>query len=170
MARRRSFSYKMRQYSPLAPYFITANIAFRRFVFDKIGVFDTRFVGGGDVDFSWRFLNEKHLNLQFNPNAIVFHRHRQNLKDFFSQHIRVGRGIAMLHNKYPNRLPWSFYKEISTWCSLLGLFLITIQKIIADKLYYNKSENKDRTKDNYFDLIRKTAVRLGFIWENLKIH
>ena len=73
IARRRPFSYDARRVNALAPFVITANVAFRRDVFDRVGLFDTRFAGAGgeDIDFTWRFVGETDLELRYSPRAIL---------------------------------------------------------------------------------------------------
>jgi GT2 family glycosyltransferase len=162
MAKRRSYSRKMRLASPLSPYAVTANVAFRREVFDKIGVFDSRFPSGEDVDFSWRFFQGINLELGYNPRAIVFHRHRNTARSFFYQHIRVGRGIAVLHAKYPDKLPWGWRQELRAWSALTDLAWAAGQETVRS-LFLNSKEADNY--DCYFNFLRKFAVRLGFVWE-----
>src|SRR4029077_3232670 len=52
---------------------ITANVAFRREVFDRIGGFDPGFVTAEDVDFGWRFFGAG-LELEYVADATVSHR------------------------------------------------------------------------------------------------
>jgi len=163
-ARRRSFSYKMRLASPLSPYVITANAAFRREVFDHIGGFDPRFPSGEDVDFSWRFFQETDFELGYNPRAVVFHRHRSTVRDFFSQHVRTGRGIAHLRTKYPERLPWSWQKEIQAWGAVAVFAWMACRAAIRHRsLNYKRAD----VYDYYFTFLRKLAVRIGFVYETL---
>lgn len=81
-------------------YFITgqfgtgANMAFRRSIFNIIGFFDnaldvgTVTNGGGDLDILFRVIKFGYT-LKYDPNALVFHRHRneyQKLKKQFTDH------------------------------------------------------------------------------------
>ncbi|MGE5446166.1 MAG: glycosyltransferase [Ignavibacteriales bacterium] len=166
MARRRSYSRKARLVSPLSPYVITANVAFRREVFDKIGVFDPRFPSGEDVDFSWRFFQETNFELGYNPRAIIFHRHRSTVQGFFSQHVRVGRGIAMLHAKYSSRLPWSWQQELRAWGAVAIFAWMACRAAICHRsLNYKRAD----VYDYYFTFLRKLAVRIGFVYETLQV-
>ena len=160
MARRGSHSYRARLYSPFAPFVNTANVAFRREVFNRIGIFDTRFPGGEDVDISWRFFQETDLRLPYNPRAVVFHRHRSTVRGLISQQTRNGRGIAILRAKYPARLPWSWRQELRAWSAVAGFAWIATRAAIRYRLQGGK---KMDVYDAYFTFLRKLAVRVGFL-------
>jgi GT2 family glycosyltransferase len=81
------------------PYAVTANVAFRRIVFDRIGAFDPRFTAGEDQDLSWRLL-QAGLTLRYAPAAIVFHRHRPGSREFFKQQVGWAHGSWRLHSCY----------------------------------------------------------------------
>ena len=163
-ARRRSFSYQYRLVSFLSPYVITANVAFRREVFDRIGLFDPHFIGGSDVDFSWRFFEETDLKLRYNPRAVVFHRHRSTMRGFLSQHVRNGHSLATLKVKYPSRLSWSWQQELKAW-SAVGRFACVAAR--ARIRYAIEGGKKMDLYYPYFTFLRKLAVRLGFLWGTL---
>jgi GT2 family glycosyltransferase len=163
IARRKSYSYQMRRHmSPLSPYAVTANVAFRREVFQRIGVFDPRFPTGEDVDFSWRFFNTGDLKLWYNPKAVVFHRHRSTVRGLLSQQINYGRGLALLQAKYPARLPWGWWQELWAWRSVVGLGWVAAQAALRLGLLGGE---KIDAYDAYFTFLRKLSVRIGFLWE-----
>ncbi|MDV2494993.1 MAG: glycosyltransferase [bacterium] len=166
MARWGFFSRQRRLTSPLFPFVITANVAFRREVFDQIGLFDTRFpaAGGEDVDFSWRFLEETDLELRYNPKAVVFHRHRSTVRSYFSQHMGYGRGRAILRTKHPERAPWGWRKELQAWGIVVGTAWIITRAAIR---YWLGSGKKMDVYDAYFTFLRRLAMRIGFLWGRL---
>lgn len=86
--------------SNFLPYGETANVAFRKSVFDRIGCFDEIFKSGGDADIAWRMQLLTTYKLIYRPESIVEHRHRVTLKDLFLQHFKYGLGLAMLNKKY----------------------------------------------------------------------
>jgi glycosyltransferase involved in cell wall biosynthesis len=98
------------------PYVVTANVAFRRQTFDRIGLFDPRFVTGQDKDFSWRFLGAG-LALRHAPAAVVYHRHRPGPWGFFVQQLRWARGAVLLRRYHG--LPWGLGAEIEEYRQLL---------------------------------------------------
>jgi glycosyltransferase involved in cell wall biosynthesis len=149
--------------NPLAPFVNTANVAFRREVFQRIGCFDTHFPAAGfeDVDFSWRFFRESDLTLSDNRKAIVFHRARSTTRDFFCQHLRYGRGLAVLQAKYPARLPWTWRDELRAWCAAAGLGWRAATTALRQGLQGGATTD---TLDLYYGFLRKLAVRQGFLW------
>lgn len=87
------------------PYAQTANVAYRRGVFDKIGLFEPGLVSGGDVDFCWRMQEQTAWTLWFNEEALVRHHHRAGWKELWRQFERYGRGAAALQALYPGYRP-----------------------------------------------------------------
>ncbi len=79
------------------PYGQTANLAIRRQVLEKVGLFRPYLTSGGDADICWRILRENVGRLEFAPNAIVQHRHRATLKELESQWRRYGQSNRYLH-------------------------------------------------------------------------
>ncbi|MEJ7618602.1 MAG: glycosyltransferase [Pyrinomonadaceae bacterium] len=75
-----------------------ANMAYRRALFDRIGLFDpaldvgTVTNGGGDLDMFFRVLKEG-FTLVYEPNAIVRHRHRRSYAELRTQIKNNGIGF-----------------------------------------------------------------------------
>ena len=159
-------TYRARPNSPFSPFVNTANVAFRREVFQRVGFFDTRFPAAGfeDIDFGWRFFQEPDMKLHHNPRAIVFHRHRSTAWGFFSQRLEYGRGLAILRAKYPARLPWSWRQEFQAWGAVGGLAWLAARTAIRYGLRGGKEAD---VNEPYFTFLRKLGVRLGFLWETL---
>jgi hypothetical protein len=73
------------RYGAAGDYGTGANMAFRRSLFARIGVFDpaldvgTPTRGGGDLDMFFRVLKEGHV-LVYEPRALVRHRHRRSME------------------------------------------------------------------------------------------
>jgi len=166
VASRRSFSYQSRLASPFYPYVLTANVAFRRQVFERIGLFDPRFpaAGGEDIDFSWRFFQGAAMSLRCNPKAIVFHRHRTTAGGFFRQQIRNGRGIAILRAKYSARLPWTWRQELQAWGAVARFAGAAARAAIGDGV---RHRTKVDANDLYFTFLGKLGIRIGFLWGTL---
>lgn len=85
---------------PFCPYGQTANLAIRRAVFQKTGLFRPYLTTGGDADICWRIQKETSWQLTTAPKAIIRHRHRSTLKEFKSQWQRYGRSNRYLHELY----------------------------------------------------------------------
>jgi len=85
------------------PYAITANAFFRKEVFERVGKFDTIFrqPSAEDKDLCWRMLKKTNFVIEQRPSAIVFHKHRSNLKSYFRQHLHYSMNDQILKKKYP---------------------------------------------------------------------
>jgi cellulose synthase/poly-beta-1,6-N-acetylglucosamine synthase-like glycosyltransferase len=95
------------------PYTPTPNCAFRRAVFDEIGLFDDTMICGEDVDFSWRMQERSTWRLAFHPEALVYHKFRSDVPSFFTQarkwgygavFVMVRHGVPMRRDELPRRL------------------------------------------------------------------
>jgi GT2 family glycosyltransferase len=161
-ARRRSHSQVRPLSHGLRPFAMTPNVAFRRQVFDRIGGFDHRFPGGGweDADLCWRFLRTTDFELVYAPKAVVFHRYRATVRDFFVQHVRYGRGLALLHAKYSEDLAWGWRERKAAYAALgksVGRLALTALRRGAGR------EDPVALDSAYFDVVRELAQRLGFM-------
>ena len=116
-----SHSRPRRSNGAMPDFLVTANLAVRRAVFSRIGMFDTRFPGAGgeDVDFSWRLLRDPNFELRFAPRAVVFHRHRTTVWGLFTQRLSYGYGRALLHRKYPDHEGWGWRQERAGYRALV---------------------------------------------------
>jgi cellulose synthase/poly-beta-1,6-N-acetylglucosamine synthase-like glycosyltransferase len=82
---------------PIAP---TANVAYRREVFEQVGCFDDTFFGGGDTEFAIRMQQQSNLKLVAVPEAVVYHRHRASLRQLWRAYARYEIGDVMLIEKF----------------------------------------------------------------------
>ncbi|MBD2256338.1 glycosyltransferase [Pseudanabaena sp. FACHB-2040] len=99
-----------------------ANMAYRRKVFSEIGYFDpaldvgTVTNGGGDQEMFFRVIKEGHP-LVYEPNAVVFHRHRRDYARLRYQLSGNGGAYSYMHagiRRYPDEL-LSFLKLGIIW-------------------------------------------------------
>lgn len=79
------------------PYGQTANLAVRRAAFQQAGLFRPYLTTGGDADLCWRVLQAGDWRIEFQPDAVVRHRHRANMTDLLGQWRRYGRSNRYLH-------------------------------------------------------------------------
>ena len=100
LARRRLLSQDEALGHRFRPYAETANAVYRRAVFDTIGVFEARWISGGDADLSWRMLEHGAFTLRYQTGAVVYHRHRATVAAMLRQRFRHGQGRALLASKY----------------------------------------------------------------------
>jgi glycosyltransferase involved in cell wall biosynthesis len=81
-------------------FFVGANFAVRKTVFDELGTFDERLpYVGEDVDFSIRAQLAGH-EIGWIPDAVVRYRHRSSLKALARQQFTYGRGSVWLYERY----------------------------------------------------------------------
>jgi len=95
--RQETLSQKHTLANPFCPYGQTANLAVRRSIFDRVGLFRPYLTTGGDADMCWRILRETNWKYEFVPDATVKHRHRRTLKELQKQWYRYGKSNRYLH-------------------------------------------------------------------------
>jgi glycosyltransferase involved in cell wall biosynthesis len=147
------------------PFAVTANLAFRREVFDRVGLFDpTSPRGGESTDFCTRFFRGTGLELGFAPRAVVFHQHRATAWSLFDQHWSYGRGHAFLYIKYRDEIPWGWRKTARVYRDLAataGRLAWTAARVTLGR------GTREDFESAYFEFLRKLAMRLGFAREAL---
>jgi glycosyltransferase involved in cell wall biosynthesis len=147
---------------PLFPFAVTANLAFRREVFDRVGLLDPDSPRGGEsTDFCTRFFRQTGLELKLASRAVVFHRHRATAADLFLQQWGYGRGHAYLYDKYRADIAWTWRQRVGAW----GDVGSTAGKLAAaaGRRACRRGAQSD-IEFHYFELIRKLGARLGFLW------
>jgi glycosyltransferase involved in cell wall biosynthesis len=137
------------------PFATTGNVAFRREVFDTIGLFDPWLITGEDQDFSWRFFAAG-LRLAYSERALVLTHHRSTGWGLFTQHVGWGYGAALLHRKYG--LPWSLGRELGKQ----GELLLAVWRLArAAGRHVVKGGDGLDVSYRYFEVLRRSALRIG---------
>jgi len=90
---------------PPLPFAQTANAAYRRTIFERVGLFDPMLVSGGDLDLAWR-MQRAGWGLAYAPGAIVRHRHRRTFRGLVKLYEKNGHGAALLGERYPAFAPY----------------------------------------------------------------
>ncbi len=78
----------------------SANIAFRREVFDTLGAFDEAFETGEDRDMFWRMVRDGRFRYRYNAGALVARRQSAGLRDFMAHSFRDGAGLGRFRRKH----------------------------------------------------------------------
>jgi len=110
---------------------ITANAAFSKEIFDKVGGFDPKFkkAGGEDLDLTYKLIRAGYLDkLVYQADAVVKHKHRSNLVSFLKQQFNYGFW-DMFHFLYRKRSPL-----------VMGVYFPTLGNIfrqIRDNFYFS---------------------------------
>jgi glycosyltransferase involved in cell wall biosynthesis len=73
----------------------TANVAYRRQLFDEIGYFDPLLTSGGDLEFAWRVQTQTSWQIKIIPEAIIYHQHRRDLASMSKQYRKNGWGYGL---------------------------------------------------------------------------
>ena len=100
-------------------FFATSNMAVSAEGFHRLGGFDAQFsyAGGEDRDFCDRW-HASGGRSAFEPEAVVYHRHRLTMQGYLAQHFRYGRGALRFHRArvaremMPLRTPARFYLDL----------------------------------------------------------
>ena len=108
------------QFSPAS----SVAVAYRKSVFEKIGLFDENFDAAEDVEFNTR-IDAAGLTCYFDPAIAVHYVPRKTLKELKYQMERYGRGRVRLWRKHPHTASWKSFAP--------GLFLFVI--IVAVVLF-----------------------------------
>jgi glycosyltransferase involved in cell wall biosynthesis len=150
---------------PIFPFAVTANLAFRRGVFDRIGPFDPGLPRGGEgTDFCTTFFRHTDLRLALALDAVILHRHRTTARGLFEQQWSYGRGHAFLYIKYGDELVWSREQTAQVYRDLAG----TAAALVKASLGHLRGKvDRDEVSFQYFELVRKVALRLGFARESI---
>jgi GT2 family glycosyltransferase len=149
---------------PLLPFAVFANLAFRREVFDRIGLLDETIPLGESTDFCTRFFREAGLKLRYAPRAMVFHHHRETPREFFQQQWGYGRGHALLYIKYRQEIPWGWRQTVLAYRELA----LAAWALAKTGLRYSlRGGRREALSFCYFEFLKKLAERLGFIRQAL---
>ena len=90
--------------------FYTINLAFKKEITDKIGMFDDYFDYGSDVDYSWRAIDLGY-KIRYNKNAIIYH-DWGNLRQEIKRVFRYGEARVRLYKKHLHRWKNLFSHDI----------------------------------------------------------
>jgi glycosyltransferase involved in cell wall biosynthesis len=141
------------------PFVVTSNVAFRRNVFDRIGLFDPTLLTAEDQEFSWRFFDLGH-KLEYRPGAVVLHRHRSTAWGMFRQQYDWGCGLAILNIRYA-RMGFENYKVNSE-------IRASVRVTALAKSLASRTLGKSEIYYLYFDLLRMLGFRIGLIRGSLE--
>jgi glycosyltransferase involved in cell wall biosynthesis len=134
---------------------ITSNVAFRRETFDRVGLFDPRFVTAEDVDFGWRFFDAG-LEMSYRAQATVSHRLRATGWELFRQQEAGGYGRVLLRERYG--LPRGY--GLGTWgelgAAIGGLGRRAVARSRGDELAFP-----------LYDVVVRLALRAGALRREL---
>ena len=141
------------------PYTTTANTAYRKEVFDRVGLFNPQLFSGGDGDLSWRMQRETDLKIKFEPDAVVYHKHRTNITGLYKQFKKYEYGQLLLRKLYPD-LPVPTVKQRRY--ELLSSIYILIRTFPGNTVKYaNKDIDAVTLMSPFFSFIKQLGIYSG---------
>ena len=144
---------------PILPYAQTANAAFRRSVFERVGAFDEGLTTCEDADILWRMQLCTGLRLVYRPAALVWHRHRSSRRGLWRQTLGWGGGQVLLHRKHRRLVPRDSWRTVlSSYRCLGGLAALSFRRMIAVKQGRGDAEALD---DAWLSLLFYGGIRAG---------
>jgi len=146
------------------PFAVTANVFYRRDIFDRIGMFRNTFGVAGDMDFSWKMQLETSHKIPFVEHALVFHVHRESIWDLFRQMEGWGAGMALIENKYKSLMKKSGRFEKRPYQQyprhVIDQFNRMIKAIISKHILMRNKDKSD--SDKAFSHLLQWVMPLGF--------
>ena len=80
--------------------FPSCNIAFKKEVFDAVGLFDSSMITAEDMEFNYQCVRAGHM-IEYNPMMVVYHYHRASFRGFIRQAFWNGYGRKQLDQRCP---------------------------------------------------------------------
>lgn len=119
-------------------FFITANVMYRLDVLKKIGGLDNFFsIAGSDADLSWRVVDAGY-KLILEPGAIVYHKHRTDVKRLFKQLFYYGIGTAAIFKKYKKKFGKRFWLHFYAYRNMMRGFCLAPFYLLFKKDKFEK--------------------------------
>ncbi|MCC7202165.1 MAG: glycosyltransferase [Nitrospirae bacterium] len=134
----------------------TANVAYRKELFQKIGLFNSGLKSGGDAELTWRLVRSGQYKIIYVPEAIVYHKHRTSIRDLYRQHRKYGESITDLLRLYPGSCGDTFW-----FAKDIVIFSLAGMKSLPGNLYRYYRGNAS-VVEVWFDLL-KAMCRLGLV-------
>ena len=91
----------------------TMNMALKKEIIKKVGLFDEKFNYGSDMDFTWRIIKGAY-EIKRNSNAVIYH-DWGDIKQEIKRAFRYGEARVLLYKKHPDR-----------WKNLFGYDMVTL--------------------------------------------
>jgi GT2 family glycosyltransferase len=86
----------------------TCNLFVKKSVVKRVGIFDTRLVSSGDLEFGQR-VKYAGIKQGYAEKAVIYHPTRSTLQEYVKWAFRIGRGKAQLARYYPKRYKKAIY-------------------------------------------------------------
>jgi cellulose synthase/poly-beta-1,6-N-acetylglucosamine synthase-like glycosyltransferase len=152
---------------------LTCNAFYKKEIFEKIGLFEPSLVSGGDYDFSLRVQKNTEYLLQYEPNAIIYHKHRTTLKNFWKQYYKYGLGRIYLAKTYKNdlfskRLEYGYLRQIYWYSRVIWKDIWDAVGLIVSSSNNCEKNRKNRLQEKFLEITSKVAFLFGQVVSSLK--
>lgn len=142
---------------PFLPYAATANAAYRKEVFEHIGLFDESLLIGEDADMSWRMQLDTNYKLRYLYQAAVYHPHETRIKTLFKQKQRHAYGAVALYKKYRRFWP----EQHKSLKKIYWEYSSIIKRLLKFyKEYFNKNTSLN---ESHFQTILEAGWKFGLL-------
>jgi len=101
----------------------TSNASYRRSVIEEVGGFDENLKTNEDTDLGYR-VRQRGYSLKYQPDAIVYHKHRANIGELVHREFNLGKGTMLMSFKY------------SRWTSAFKILVVNLFLIVKNALLY----------------------------------
>lgn len=110
----------------------TCNLALRREIFDKVGLFDENFVKGQDLELNYRIVTTGH-KLLYSPKIQVTHHRKQYIKDFSKQIYKWAKAKVAIIKKHGMH---GISSHVYLWplYAIAGFFLLLLFLVLLNRL------------------------------------
>ncbi len=143
---------------PFLPYAQTANVFYRKDVFETIGYFED-WPAASDIDFSWRMQLKSNYKILFKHEAIVERYQYITKLELFHLFLKRGLGATYIFQKYSQHLPKrqlnQTIKDIWYLCKYL------IPHALASYIYKSNIEKQ-------YDLVSFLGYKIGMLQGSLR--
>ena len=149
----------------ILPWIMLANAAFRRKALDAVGSFDALFTEEYDIDLSFRVWL-KGYKFKYIPEAVVYHKNRDNLISLWRQSFRIGLNSPRFLRKYGKIYETLYILPYKDW---LYLFKAVFNSLVS--FFGNIFKEKGiRVLFPLFDLLVYSALFFGGIFGSITLH
>ncbi len=143
----------------------TCCLVVRKALFDELGLFDPRLIGGGDGEFGTR-VYQSGRKLYFDPAIVMMHPARSSFKGLFNKYFRIGRGNFQLTMRHPDRFKGLRKVYLNPLHYMPNIpWFIAMQKSKSNT--WHELSFMDKIKVFLIDWLMRLVRNMGYFYEKL---
>lgn len=147
------------------PILVTANVAYRKTVFEALGPFDASLRGAADMEMSWRVAQDGRFRVVGCPTAVVYHLHPSTVGEAYQQWCGYGAGRARLVARVQDR---GVLLREGLRQSCLALASCVLALLRAAWRFLRRSQNGgEQLVFPFLDAVRAVAFAAGY-WQGAR--